>query len=228
MPRAAALLLSATLVLVAALALLVGPARAGAPPLSCRTAAEAAERAYGLPHHLLLAIGRAESGRPDPATGRLTPWPWSVNADGAGRFFASKTAALTFVRASPARYIDVGCFQVDLRYHGTEFANRAAAFDPATNATVAAAFLARLHAETGSWRQAVARYHSADPASGNPYRRRVLALWRGGPATAGGAGDPVVVLLAPAARGVRVLTPGSATPALRGRLPRVFSPVPAG
>ncbi|MGC8469183.1 MAG: transglycosylase SLT domain-containing protein [Acetobacteraceae bacterium] len=226
MPRAATLRFVAPLLV--ALAAPLGSARAGSPPLSCRTAAEAAERAYGLPHHLLLAIGRAESGRPDPATGRLTPWPWSVNADGAGRFFASKAAALAFVRASAARYIDVGCFQVDLHYHGSDFLSRAAAFDPATNATVAAAFLARLHAETGSWRQAVARYHSADPASGNPYRRRVLSLWRGGPAIAGGAVDPVVVLLAPAARGVRVLTPGREMPAPRGGLPRVFSPFPAG
>jgi len=54
--------------------------------LLCRSAVDAAERASGIPAHLLAAISRVESGRRDPATGAVHPWPWSVNAEGQGVF----------------------------------------------------------------------------------------------------------------------------------------------
>src|SRR5580704_2398368 len=86
------------------------------PGLLCRAAVAAAERGSGIPAHLLAAISRVESGRLDPATGTIHPWPWSVNAEGQGVFYNTKAEAVAAVRAMQAngvRSIDVGCGQIN-------------------------------------------------------------------------------------------------------------------
>ena len=128
---------------------------------------------------LMAAIARVESGRPD-APGVIHPWPWTINAEGAGQYFATKDAALAAVRALQARSvrsIDVGCMQVNLHHHPTAFATLEQAFDPATNAAYAARFLNALYARTGDWTRATAQYHSATPELGEAYQRRVAAAW---------------------------------------------------
>jgi hypothetical protein len=198
---------------------------AGPAPITCTEAAGVAERAFGLPHGLLAAIGRAESGRMDPRTGALTPWPWTIDVEGRGAFFDSPEGAIAAVSAAWAagqRSIDVGCFQVNLLHHPAAFASLAEAFDPAGNARAAAQFLAALYRQSGDWPTAVGLYHSATPGLGAPYRLRVLAGWRGD--AAGGTNDPVVIRIAPGAAGVRVFTPHMADAVGDARLPRVFTP----
>lgn len=144
----------------------------------CRAAVAAAERTGGIPAHLLAAINLVESGRRDPATGAVQPWPWTANAAGQGFYYATKAEAVAAVRAMQARgvrSIDVGCGQVNLLHHPDAFASLEQAFDPGTNATYAAAFLRRLFAQSGDWSRAAALYHSATPALGEEYRRRVMA-----------------------------------------------------
>ncbi|OJW27424.1 MAG: hypothetical protein BGO51_21225 [Rhodospirillales bacterium 69-11] len=163
-----------------AMAVLAPDPSAGAPGLLCRTAIAAAERGQGIPRALLAAIGRIESGRRDPATGGLHPWPWTINAEGDGQFFASKAAAVATVRTLQARgvrSIDVGCMQVNLVHHPDAFASLEQAFDPATNADYAARFLRRLFDQTGSWTKAAAAYHSSTPEFGEPYQKQVMAVW---------------------------------------------------
>jgi hypothetical protein len=154
----------------------------GAIPDLCTAEAAAAERAAGIPAGLLLAIGKRESGRWESGSGRIMPWPWSINSDGDSHVFESRDEAVAFVAAAQrggAASIDVGCFQVNLKYHPHAFASLEDAFDPAANAAYAARFLTELHDREGSWEQAVADYHSATPVYGEPYRDAVLALWRG-------------------------------------------------
>ncbi len=144
------------------------------------TAAAKAEKRYNIPPSLLAAIGEVESGRPDPLSGRTTPWPWTIDSAGYGAFFPdAKSAAqrLEVLQSQGVAPIDVGCFQVDLTYHPDAFATPAAAFDPDTNADVAARFLSSLYGRLGSWPAAVAAYHSATPLLGIPYRNRVLSFW---------------------------------------------------
>jgi hypothetical protein len=217
------------------------PARADVPDAqACGAAGAVAERAASLPANLLVSIGMVESGRADPLTGQVAPWPWTVNIDGAGHYFSSKQDAVAFVRlaqSSGAGDVDVGCFQVSLLYHPDAFASLDAAFDPASNASYAALYLTQLKAQTGSWNTAIADYHSAVPDLGLPYQRKVLAAWHGlGQMPAGiaagldGGGlgftapDPVVILLAPAARRVKVYTMDDAAFSARPGLPRVISP----
>ena len=146
----------------------------------CRAAITAAEASHRVPDAFLQAIARVESGRPDPLTGTVAPWPWTVNAEGVGSFYTTKAEALAAVRALQARGVrsmDVGCMQVNLMYHPDAFTSLEQAFDPVANAAYAATFLVNLFGQTGSWPRAAAAYHSQTPTLGEDYQRRVLAEW---------------------------------------------------
>lgn len=153
-----------------------GPAMA-APETACDRAAAEAARDLAVPEHILRAIGRVESGR-RTAEG-FVPWPWTVNVEGEGRWFDGRPSAEAFVAArmaAGARSIDVGCFQINHRWHGQAFATVEAMFDPWGNARYAAQFLRRLHAELGSWEAAIGAYHSRNEHFAGPYRARVTAM----------------------------------------------------
>ncbi len=154
----------------------------------CDAAIVGAERSARLPLRLLGAIAEVESGRLDDA-GNVRPWPWTINAEGRGQFFASRQQAIDAVRALQAqgvRSIDVGCMQVNLMYHPNAFASLDDAFNPAANALYAARFLNTLYGMSGSWVQATAAYHSQTPAIGADYQQRVMAHWQHpGPAFGG-------------------------------------------
>ncbi len=159
-----------------------GGARAGDSP--CVAAIAAAERARGTPPGLLLAIGLVESGRRDARTGVRAPWPWTVNAEGAGTFYATKADAVRAVQGLQARgvaLIDVGCMQVNLVHHRQAFPTLEEAFDPGANALYAARFLTGLHARLRDWLTAAAAYHSLSPERGPQYGRLVAAVWSGAP-----------------------------------------------
>lgn len=152
----------------------------GAASADCVATAADAERAWSIPPGLLLAIGRVESGRYDPARRAVAPWPWTVNAGGQGAYFPDAAGAAAHVaglQRQGVRSIDVGCFQVNLMHHPGAFASPAEGFDPARNADYAARFLASLYERTGDWPTAAARYHSATPGLADAYRARVLAAW---------------------------------------------------
>ena len=139
------------------------------PALLCETAISSAEYAARLPPRLLGAIGLTETGRIDANSGRVRPWPWTINAEGEGRFFQTRQQAVAAVRALQARgvrSIDVGCLQVNLMYHPAAFATLDDAFDPRINAGYAARFLTALYAERRDWARAIAAYHSETPALG--------------------------------------------------------------
>lgn len=176
------------LLLLAFLAVLAVAAPARATPGSpspdpaqqCRAAIQLAERSHRLPPQLLHAIARVESGRRDPATGAFGPWPWTVNAEGQGRYFDTKEEAIAHVRqlqARGVRLIDVGCMQINLHHHPQAFASIEEAFDPVANARYAARFLNELYAARRDWTWAAAHYHSQTPELAEAYRERVLAAW---------------------------------------------------
>jgi hypothetical protein len=131
------------------------------------------EQAFGRPRQshtpqrgCWAAVGQVESGLPDPRTGRMRPWPWTIDTDGAGQFFATKAeaiAAAVALEAAGARSIDVGSMQVNLMHHPDGFASLGQAFDPASNAAFAARFLRELYRRTRAWSKAIAAYHSDTP-----------------------------------------------------------------
>ena len=150
----------------------------------CEQAALVAEKTFDLPAGLLSAIGRVESGRYDAELGRVVAWPWTIDVAGDGRQFdtAMEVVRTTqWLRDNGARNIDVGCFQVSLLYHPDAFETLEQAFDPPTNGHYAGQLLASLKTRLGNWPDAVAAYHSADPARGIPYRDKVYASLQGAP-----------------------------------------------
>ena len=172
-------------------AMLFGPGEAVAdtavavpagPGTSCAEAIAAAESAFALPPGLLGAMARVESGRQD-ASGRVTPWPWTLDVEGQGSFYETKAQArdqLASLRAQGVRSIDVGCLQVNLMHHPDAFASLDEALEPMPNARYAARYLTELHAQLGNWPAAIAAYHSSTPALGLPYQMKVEAAWHGG------------------------------------------------
>ena len=155
---------------------------ADAPATACLRAATLAEQRWGLPRHLLGAIGAVESGRRDPLSGRVVPWPFTANIGGSDSAFDSAGQAMELVgwaRSKGAVQVDVGCFQVSLHWHPAAFAALADGFKPRLNADYAARYLHELFVRTRSWEQAISLYHSADPSRGNDYLGRVLKAWHG-------------------------------------------------
>lgn len=147
----------------------------------CQQATAAQEAARRIPPQLLYAISLAESGRYVKSEKANIAWPWTVTAEGKGRFFSSKSAAIRAVRKLRRRgikNIDVGCMQVNLKYHPKAFRSLEHAFDPQINAAYAAKFLTKLRRERHSWTAAVKHYHSATRSLHRPYQSKVYKIWR--------------------------------------------------
>jgi hypothetical protein len=146
----------------------------------CAREAARQEAAQGLPRHILAAIGKAESGRWVEENRANIAWPWTVTAEGEGRFFDTKAEALAEVRRLRARRvtnIDVGCMQVNLGYHGHQFDDPEQAMDPAANTAYAGKFLRALRETSADWMEAAGRYHSSLAERNEPYRAKVARLW---------------------------------------------------
>ncbi|MEY4982788.1 MAG: hypothetical protein RIR62_1054 [Pseudomonadota bacterium] len=159
----------------ALLVLLALPAAAAAQ--DCARLAATAGAAEGIPDGLLPAIALVESGHDDGQGGRA-PWPWTLNRAGQSHYLADKDAALATLEgilATGATNVDLGCMQLNWRWHAGSFAGPAEMLDPAANTAYAARFLKELHAQLGSWELATAAYHSTDPDRGQAYLARVAA-----------------------------------------------------
>ena len=150
------------------------------PWTMCAKATNRIERQEAIPRQLLRAISKAESGRYHEGKQVVMAWPWTVMAEGRGRYLETKADAIAEVerlRKRGVRNIDVGCMQVNLLAHPGAFASLEDAFDPLTNVTYAASFLKTLASEQGSWAKAAAYYHSQNPARYRGYRSKVREIW---------------------------------------------------
>lgn len=158
------------------------------PSELCQAAAQEAARDSGVPPALVRTVMTAESGRPADKGGPLRPWPWALNVEGQGYWPETRDEALSlidgFLREGRTS-IDIGCFQINLRWHGAAFASPAEMIDPARNAAYAVRFLLDLADETGSWRAAAGAYHSRDPDRAERYVQRLKSVHAGldGPPT---------------------------------------------
>ncbi|MFO1210952.1 MAG: hypothetical protein U1E40_17320, partial [Amaricoccus sp.] len=163
--------------LAAALALGAGAALAQAPEPDpsdlCERAIVDGARRGGVPPEVLHAVALTETGR--HRDGRMRAWPWAVNREGKGYWFDTREEALAFAQKSLEEgrpSFDVGCVQINYRWHGHAFPSLEAMFDPEWTATYAAQFLRTLYEERGSWSEAAGAYHSLEPEEAAPYRAR--------------------------------------------------------
>lgn len=168
----------------------------------CLTAARDAAAVSDVPLSVLIAITQTETGRGQG--GETRPWPWTVNMEGEGHWFDSRDEALAYVFENynrGARSFDIGCFQINFRWHGEHFNSIEEMFDPAANAAYAARFLSNLHAETGDWSAAAGAFHSRTEVHAAGYRTtfdrfRDEAIAAGADSGAGYSGASPVLLAA--------------------------------
>ncbi len=114
-----------------------------------------------VPREIIYKIARLESGR--RLDGHHVSWPWSLNNNGKGYFFKDSTTALAMLaelRAQGKTNIDVGCMQLNIRWHAKFFNSLEQMMNPLDNVRYAARYLEKLYKETGSWEKAVKFYHS--------------------------------------------------------------------
>lgn len=135
----------------------------------CVEAARSAAEMTSVPYETLLAISVVETGRD------LRPWPWTVNLGGEGNWLVSREEAVRLVDTALGQgltNIDIGCFQLNYRWHGAAFGSLEDILDPERNALYAARLLASHFERTGDWALAAAAYHSATPDLAERYLAR--------------------------------------------------------
>lgn len=126
---------------------------------------------YAVPVPVLYAVGLTESGR----KGQLSPL--AMNLAGRPYFAISRAEAMSVVareRAKGVNLIDVGCMQINIKYHAQKFTSIEHMFDPRLNVQYAARFISELRKSTGTWTMAVARYHAGP--NNNPAQKRYICL----------------------------------------------------
>lgn len=134
--------------------------RAGA----CEAEILGAAKRWDIPAGILHSVGLTETGR----KGAL--YPYALNIEGRTVFATSRQDALrefNQARAKGYKLIDLGCMQINYRYHGEKFTSVDQMLNPRANVDYAARFLSQLHKKHETWTMAVARYHAGpnnDPA----------------------------------------------------------------
>lgn len=147
------------------------------PAQTCLSAAAQAAQAEGVPLDMLVTLALVESGR-DMGRG-LAPWAWAVHAQGRGHWAEQRADALALAQAAlntGTTNIDLGCFQINYRWHGAQFATLDAMLDPLENAHYAARLLRSHRDRLGSWDAAIGAYHSGTPELADAYRARFARL----------------------------------------------------
>lgn len=143
----------------------------------CYAAAKKAGGEFGVNYDLLQIISTVESGQWDHAENRYVAWPWTINVKGKGYHFSSKEEAVQAVKKFQKQgvtSIDVGCMQINLKYHGQAFSSVDEAIDPENNVKYSAKFLRSLYSKSGNnWEKAAKRYHSGNPNEGAVYAKRL-------------------------------------------------------
>ena len=157
---------------------------AASPPaydwFACQDEARRLEIQEGIPKLLLTAVTFTETGRRGPLGRQVMSWPWTLHAQGKSLHFDTKAKAATAVRALMAqgvKSIDVGCMQINLRYHPQAFTSVEEALDPRANLAYGVAYLKTLKTRHKGWPAAIQNYHSTNQAVNQRYRRKVFSIW---------------------------------------------------
>lgn len=137
-----------------------------------------------VPVEILWAVAQTESGF------NGAPWPWSINFRGKGYYFTNKTKVIAFLKSTPKHlraYTDLGCMQLNFRYHGYKFRNIYEMLDIEKNMYIAARYLRELYKreklyrlkhkkpvnEKIIWSYAIGDYHSRRNKPGYRYTAKV-------------------------------------------------------
>lgn len=137
---------------------------------------------FQVPDKILYAVALTESGIQFQKS--IRPWPWTINVQGKGNYFASKKDALNAFNqfSKTTSSIDIGLMQINWRWHREKFRDFDSAISPVNNLKTGAAILSNCHKKSNDWWEAVGHYHSpgTDKQSkqrAEQYRNSVKAHW---------------------------------------------------
>ena len=145
----------------------------------CENTIESIELQTDIPKGLLFGIGKAEAIR--KINNKYIIWPWTINHAGKSLFFDTKKQMSNYVFKTLKRNdfnIDVGCMQINIKWHKNNFKKISDMFEVNPNISYAASFLKQLKNKHGSWDKAIKHYHSSDPKKNNPYLIKVKSFWK--------------------------------------------------
>jgi hypothetical protein len=149
----------------------------GIPPAYRHIAAE-----YRVPAEVLYAVALTESGQSALSGGHWRPWPWTLNVNGRGQYFASRYLAWQTLQHSLRQgttSVDIGLMQVSWRYHRAALVSSWHALDPHHNLRVAAAILQSCYDKHRDWWASAGCYHAPNnSARAQAYTQRVQRHWR--------------------------------------------------
>lgn len=137
------------------------------------------EKRYNLPKNTLHSISLQETQKPHSKHKIALVWPWTINVKGKGYHFKNRNEALTFARSQIAagnKSIDIGCMQINLKYHPNAFMSLEQAFSPRRNIAYGAKFLNDNYKRSGNWNVAIGRYHSFDKNRAARYQANVRKI----------------------------------------------------
>ncbi|WP_244544378.1 MULTISPECIES: transglycosylase SLT domain-containing protein [unclassified Beijerinckia] len=142
---------------------------APATAATCEREMLRASQKYKVPLAVLYAVGLTETGK------KGSMQPYAMNVDGKAVFsrdMAEAQRKFESFRTSGAKFIDVGCMQINHRFHGKQFRSLAHMFNPSDNVEYAARFLVELKSREQTWTMAVARYNAGP--NNNPAQKRYV------------------------------------------------------
>ncbi len=145
---------------------------------NCNFLAEKYGKEYNLPSKLLTSIALVESGI-KKNNQDFRSWPWTLNVSGKSIYFDNKEEILSYLKINikKKKSIDVGCMQINTKYHLKNFKDLNHIVEPEENVKYAAIFLSNLYKKYKSWNEAIARYHSSLPNKKQKYLKKVYSYW---------------------------------------------------
>ena len=143
---------------------------------NCNYLTEKYGKIYNLPNKLLTSIALVESGI---KKSEFKSWPWTLNVSGKSMYFDNKSETIEYLKRNInlKKSIDVGCMQINTKYHLKNFKDLSHLVEPEENVKYAAIFLLKLYKKHKSWNEAVSRYHSSIPKRKKNYLKKVHTYW---------------------------------------------------
>ena len=94
-------------------------------------------------------------------------------------YFDNKSETIKYLESNInlKKSIDVGCMQINTKYHLKNFKDLSHLVEPEENVKYAATFLLKLYKKHKSWNEAVSRYHSSIPKRKKDYLKKVYTYW---------------------------------------------------
>ena len=129
---------------------------------------------------MLSSISRVEAGR-KLSSGEVKGWPWSINHAGKGLYFETKKGALKYFKnavSNGSKNIDVGCMQLNYRWHKGAFSSLDDMFDPEKNIQLCCKVCKGTLWKTSKLgRRTIKHYHSNKKKFNVPYYQKVSKVW---------------------------------------------------